>query len=137
MPSRSHTGAWGEWGPEGRLLGRSLLRVVFQVTFTATLDGVIDGGEVEMDLEPCAIFSWEDPGQGWHGSCMYCLEMSGRRALCMSLVGAHCLPCLSGLGSASPLLLAVLVSYTDGLSGALASGVVVYFALCCYRQHLA
>lgn len=55
----------------------------------------------------------------------------------MSLVGAHCLSCLPGLGSASPLLLAVLVSYTDGLSGVLASSVVVYFALCCYRQHLA
>ena len=58
---------------------------------------------------------------------MYDLEMSGRRALCVSLVGAHCLLCLPGLGSASPLLLAVLVSYTDGLSGALASGVVPQF----------
>ena len=68
---------------------------------------------------------------------MYYLEMSGRRALCVSLAGAHCLPCLPGLGSASPLLLAVLVSYTDGLSDALTSGVVVYFALSSYRQHLA
>lgn len=67
MPSCSHTGAWGEWGPEGRLLGRSLLQVVFQVTFTATPDGVIDGGEVEMDLEPCAIFSWEDLGKDGMG----------------------------------------------------------------------
>lgn len=66
---------------------------------------------------------------------MYYLEMSGRRALCVSL-GAHCLPCLPGLGSASPLLLAVLVSYIE-LSGVLTSGVVVYFALCSYRQHLA
>lgn len=67
MPSCAHTGAWGEWVPKIRFLDRSLLRAVFQVTFTATLDGVIDGGEVEMDLEPCAIFSWEDLGKDGMG----------------------------------------------------------------------
>lgn len=74
MPSRAHTGAWGEWGPEGRLLGCSLLRVVFQVTFTATLDEVIDGGEVEMDLESCAIFSWEDLGKDAMGPAYTALK---------------------------------------------------------------
>lgn len=43
------------------------MQAVFQVTFTATLDGVIDGGEAEMDLEPCAIFSWDDLGKDGMG----------------------------------------------------------------------
>ncbi|XP_057592845.1 zinc finger TRAF-type-containing protein 1 isoform X2 [Hippopotamus amphibius kiboko] len=79
-------------GSKGRLLDDCLLRAVVRVTLPATLDGDRDGGRAcpvawlasELGLLPGGS------GQGRHGSHLRCLEMSGCRALCMSVVGAHC-----------------------------------------------